>query len=99
MPELTDEEVFNGIDFPHNKWRKLTDKPPIVSLHKLHVLGYIAKLRKLQLPVEDIKEMLATLYWDAFIEHELQVKESTGKSVKEFFFNKLKEEALTAPLA
>ena len=90
MPEVTNEHVFDSIDFPHNKWRKLNDKDRAVA--KDRTLVYIKHLRDLKMPVDVIKSMISDMYWDAFVEHELQVKESTAKTVKEFFTDKAKQD-------
>ena len=90
MPELTNEDIFKTIEFPHNKWRSLDDKGQPQCRNR--VLVTIHRLRQLNMPVDDIKAMISDLYWDAFVEHEKQVKESTGKSVKDFFTDKAKIE-------
>ena len=102
MPELTNEDILAGINIPHNRWR-LTTKPAEDTTVKTgsakeRVLHYIGRLRKLQMPLDEIKMMIADFYWDAFVQHELQVKESTGKSVKEFFLEKAKAEAVEPPV-
>jgi phenylalanine-4-hydroxylase len=83
MPQPTEnEEIFEGIDFPHNAWRRLDDKKTPIA--KARALVYIHRLKKAGLPVSEIQAMISELYWDAFVEHELQIKEKTGKSVQEF---------------
>lgn len=93
MPELSNEDILAGIEFPHNKWRSVGEPPnEKLLVCKNRMLVYIKRLRDLNMPLDDIKAMMSDLYWDAFVEHEKQVKESTGKSVREFFTDKAKAE-------
>lgn len=90
MSEISNEKVLEGIDFPHNKWRKADEKGTLLCKNRTLVI--IKRLRDAKMEIPAIQQLIADLYWDAFLEHELQVKESTGKTVKEFFEAKLKAE-------
>ncbi len=74
------EDIFKRIDFPNNKWRKV-DKGDLVA--KKRIFAVIAKLSSAKLPVADIRSIISDLYWDAFVEQQLQCREVTGKTVKE----------------
>ena len=90
MPELSNEDILNSIDFPHNKWRRTNDEGHLVG--KNNVLVHIGRLRKLQMPIDEIKTLIGDLYYDAMAEMQAQIKEKCGKTPREFYEDKLKAE-------
>lgn len=88
------ENLFYQIEFPNNRWRK-TDKKANLDAKK-RTMDFVARLVALNMPADEIKERIGNIVWDSFVEHELQVKDMTGKDTKEFYVGDSEEQTQEA---
>jgi hypothetical protein len=90
MPELSNEDILQTIQFPHEKFRRTNDDGHLVG--KNNVLVHIARLRKAGVTNDEIKMLVEDFYYDAMAEMQMQVKEKTGLKFKEFIAKQISNE-------
>lgn len=85
--------------FNKGKWRRKDQAGN--SITKGRMMEAIIKMRKAEMDDTTIQDILVEIFNNAYVEHELQVKEGTGLSTKEFFIAKAKaqEPIIVTPIA
>ena len=91
MSDYPDIKVLEGIKFPNNAWR-LKSKSTGALIGKNNVLVAISRMRKAGMEVPAVQSIIADLYYDAFGEHELQIREVLGKTTKEAMQTRIQTE-------
>ena len=95
MSDYPDIKVLEGIKFPNSNWR-LKSKSTGALIGKNNVLVAINRMRKAGMEIPEVQSTIADLYFDAFGEHELQIREVLGKTAKEAMQIRMQVEAETA---